>query len=25
MLEVFVRVGWDKAIELAEDLDDLFS
>ncbi|MGH3766165.1 MAG: hypothetical protein ACRDTX_13615 [Pseudonocardiaceae bacterium] len=24
MLEVFVRVGWDKAIELAEELDDLF-
>lgn len=24
MLEVFVQVGWDKAIELAEELDDLF-
>ena len=24
MLEVFVRAGWDKAIELAEELDDLF-
>lgn len=25
MLEAFVRIGWDKAIELAEELDDLFS
>jgi hypothetical protein len=25
MLEAFLRVGWDKTIELAEDLDDLFA
>jgi hypothetical protein len=25
MLESFVRLGWDKAIELAEDLDELFT
>jgi len=24
LLEVFVRAGWDKAIELSEELDDLF-
>jgi hypothetical protein len=25
LLEVFVRAGWDKAIELTEELDDLFN
>lgn len=25
MLEMYVRAGWDKALQLAEELDDLFS
>jgi hypothetical protein len=25
MLETYIRAGWDKAAQLAEELDDLFS
>jgi hypothetical protein len=25
MLEMYIRVGWDKAVQLAEELDELFS